>query len=183
MNTTAHTPLPQLIPAHRCAAIAWIDRGESSLRDVAAQLDLAADELLDILTLPHVAAFIEVADKVLQIRRNILARYDDIDARQSLVAVAKNPEADHVTRLRAAITILQGPPPRRSPASPQASPTAPADSCADRPTIPRSTRAPAPPPTTAQPVQAQSALAQLNALIPGAATGTNLNHVAVGVMP
>src|SRR5690606_27010552 len=114
MNTTTDTPPAKLTTTQRRAALAWIERDGASLRQVAARLDLAADDLLDILTQPHVAAFIEAADTLIQIRTNILARYDDIDARQSLVAIAKDPEADNTIRLRAAITILQGPPPRRA---------------------------------------------------------------------
>jgi hypothetical protein len=125
MTTAIDTPRTQLTTAQRTAALAWIERGESTLRDVAAQLHLAADELLDILTQPHVAAYIEAAESIIQIRTNILARYDDIEARQSLVAIAKNPEADHALRLRAAITILQGPPPRRAPSSTSGSPAIP----------------------------------------------------------
>ncbi len=113
MNTSTPTDaaLPTLTPIESDAAIAWIEPGGASLLQLAARLKLSPHELHDILARPHVAAFASAIRDLVQVRADILARYNHTGALHELAEIARNRDNDVDTRLRAAIAILRGPRP------------------------------------------------------------------------
>jgi hypothetical protein len=125
VNTAANTPTgesetaagagaPALTPIELDAALLLTSDGaEASIQRLAAQLDLDRTALLDILSRPHVAAWIEAALAVQQLRADILARRAHAAALQTLAEVAQDRERDPVERRRAATAILRTTHPHR----------------------------------------------------------------------